>query len=212
MPCQALSIISKPWVNSNWKYSPETLNLGDNWKYYFVQCELEIWQMTLNNNGALFLYYIKLCAWYQSHGWIHVRVTVRKCSIWAKIDFLSHVTLKFDIRWYQRTIGHLFFAISSFLYHSTAIGEFKLELQSRNAQFGSKSMIFFSVWPWNVMDDLEKHKSTCSKQHQALCIISSPYVNSNWITKIINWVLTSATLNFDLWTCSFGWHHFCHWW
>ena len=40
---------------------------------------------------------------------------------------------------------------------------------------------FLAVWP--------------SKQHQALCIISSPYVNSNWMVwKRLNCVLTSVTL------------------
>ena len=42
-----------------------------------------------------------------------------------------------------------------------AIGEFKLELQSGNAQFGSKSMIFlgrvtlkFDGWPWKTIGHL----------------------------------------------------------
>ena len=39
---------------------------------------------------------------------------------------------------------------------------------------------FLAVRPWNLMDDLEKQYGTSSKRHQALCIISSPYVNSNW--------------------------------
>ena len=35
--------------------------------------------------------------------------------------------------------------------------EFTLELQSGNAQYGSKLVIFFCpTWPWNLMDDLEK--------------------------------------------------------
>ena len=59
--------------------------------------------------------------------------------------------------WSQlKTIGHLFYATSSFLYHFVAIGEFKLELQSGNAQSGSNSTIFSAVWPWNLTDDLEK--------------------------------------------------------
>ena len=59
--------------------------------------------------------------------------------------------------WSQlKTIGHLFYATSSFVHHFVAIGEFKLELQSGNAQFGSNSTIFRAVWPWNLMDDLEK--------------------------------------------------------
>ena len=67
----------------------------------------------------------------------------------------SRVTLKFD-GWPWKTIGHLFFAVSSFVQHSIAIGEFKLELQSGNAQFESNSTIFRAIWPWNLTDDLEK--------------------------------------------------------
>ena len=68
MPLQALCIISKPSVNSNWSYSPEN------------------WRMT----------------------------------------------------W--KTIRHLLCANSSFRYHSIAIVQFKLELQSGNSQFGSKTI------------------------------------------------------------------------
>ena len=69
--------------------------------------------------------------------------------------FLSRVTLKFD-EWPWKTIGHLFYATSSFVHHFVAIAEFKLELQSGNTQIGSKSAIFLAVWPWNLTDDLEK--------------------------------------------------------
>ena len=68
---------------------------------------------------------------------------------------LYRVTLKFD-EWPWKTIGHLSFAVSSFVQHFIAIGEFKLELQSGNAQFGSNSTIFRAVWPCNLMYDLEK--------------------------------------------------------
>ena len=47
----------------------------------------------------------------------------------------------------KKTIGHLFYATSSFVHHFVAIGEFKLELQSGNAQFGSNATIFRAVWP-----------------------------------------------------------------
>ena len=81
---------------------------------------------------------------------------VRKRPIWVKIGDVSYrVTLKFD-RWPWKTIGHLSFAVSSFVQHFIAIGDFKLELQSGNAHFGSNSTIFRAVWPWNLTDDLEK--------------------------------------------------------
>ena len=44
----------------------------------------------------------------------------------------------------KKTIGHLFYATLSFLHHFVAIGEYKLELQSGNAQLGSKLTLFFS--------------------------------------------------------------------
>ena len=92
--------------------------------------------MTLENNRALLLYYIKLCASFQIHRWIETEVTVRKHSIRVKIgDFLSCVTLKFD-GWPWKTIGHLFNTTPSFEHHFKSIGAFKLELQSGNAQFG----------------------------------------------------------------------------
>ena len=78
---QALRIILKPLVNSNLSYSPETHNLGKNWRFFF------------------------------------------------------RVTLKFD-GWPWKTIGQLFYATSSFVHHFIIICEFKLELQSGNAQFG----------------------------------------------------------------------------
>ena len=71
------------------------------------------------------------------------------------IIFLSRVTLKFNV-WPWKTIGHLFSATSSFVHHFVAIGDFKLELQSGNAQFGSNSTIFRAMWPSNLTYDLEK--------------------------------------------------------
>ena len=64
------------------------------------------------------------------------RPVVPKRTILVKTgDVLSRVTLKLD-GWPWKTIGHLSFAVSSFVQHFIAIGEFKLELQSENAQFG----------------------------------------------------------------------------
>ena len=78
------------------------------------------------------------------------RPIVRKRPIWVKIgDVLYRVTLKFD-GWPRKTIEHLSFAVSSFVQHFIAIGKFKLELQSGNAQFGSNSTIFRAGWPWNL--------------------------------------------------------------
>ena len=123
---------------------------------FFVLCDLEIWWMTLENNRAPLLYYIKLCLSFQNHWWIETEATVRKRSIRVKIgDILSFVTLKFD-GWPWKTIRYLSCVASSFVHHFTAISEFKLELHSGNAQFWSKSTIFLAVWPRNFTDDPQK--------------------------------------------------------
>ena len=123
---------------------------------FFSPCDLEIWWMTPKNNRAPLLCYFKLFASFRSHWWIQTGVTVRKRLIWVIIEtFLSRVTLKFD-GWPSKTIGHLFYATSSFVPHFVAIGEFKLELESGNAQSGSNSTLFRAVWTWNLTDDLQK--------------------------------------------------------
>ena len=123
---------------------------------FFSPCDLEIWWMTPKNNGAPLLCYFKLFASFRSHWWIQTGDAVRKHLIWVKIDpFFSRVTLKFD-GWPSKTIGHLFYATLSFVQHFVAIGEFKLELQSGNAQSGSNATFFRAVWPWNLANDLQK--------------------------------------------------------
>ena len=117
--------------------------------------------MTSKNNRAPVLCNFKLFTTFCSHWWIQTGVRVRKSLIWVKIDdFFSRVTVKFD-GWPSKTIGHLFYATSSFVQHFVAIDEFKPELQSGNPQFGSKSMSFFShvtsqfdVWPWKTIGHL----------------------------------------------------------
>ena len=162
LSCVTLKFDEWPWTRQIWgiwklrpAYNPETPNLGQN-RWCFVPCDLEIWWMTLENNRAPLLWCFKLCATFHSHRWIQTGVAVRKHPIWVKFDdFFSRVTLKFDV-WPWKTIGQLYCATSSSMHHFVAIGEFKLELQSGNAQFGSKSMIFWAVWPCNLTYDLEK--------------------------------------------------------
>ena len=71
--------------------------------------------------------------------------------------YFARVTSNFD-GWPSKTIRHLFRATSSCVHHFIAICEFKLKLQSGNAQFRSKSIIFFSLvtlkfdrWPWKTI-------------------------------------------------------------
>ena len=172
-------------------YSPEKPNLGQN-RWCFVPCDLEIWWMTLENNRASLLCCFKLCATFHSHWWIQTGVTVRKRPIWVKIyDFFSRLTLQFDV-WPWKITGHLFYATSSFVHHFVAIGDFKLELQSGNAQFGSNSTIFRAMWSWNLTHDLEKQYHIWTQTGVT-------------VRKWLSWVITSVILTFDLWPWPFAW-------
>ena len=122
--------------------------------FHRVTLQFDVWHW--KSNRAPFLCYFKLCASLHNHCWIQTGVTIWKHSILVKIDdFFSRVNLQLDV-WSWKTIGHLCYATSSFVHHFITIGEFKLELQSGNGQFGSNSMIFRAVWPWNFTDDLQK--------------------------------------------------------
>ena len=148
---------------------------------FFVLRDLENWQMTFKNNRASLLCYFKLCASFRSHCWIQTGVTVQKRTIRVKIDELFCPdwpgNLTDDLENRQGTSSML---VQAFMHHFTAIGQFKLELQSKNPQFGSKSMLFlsrvnwkFDRWPWKPIGH---HFYATS----SFCIISSPFVNSNW--------------------------------
>ena len=173
-------------------YSQEIFNSSQN-RCFSVLCELQIWWMTLKNNRALLLCYFQLYASFHSHLWIQSWDTVQKHLILIKInDLFSLVTFEFH-RWPWKTTGHLSKPTSSFVHHFAAIGKFKLELQARNAKFGSKSANFLSGvslkydgWPW-------KKERTSSMLLQFLCIISKPYINSNW-----SYSPENAKLGFDL--------------
>ena len=221
--------------------------------------------MTLKNNRAPLLYYIKLCAAFQSHWNIQTGVAVRNRSIRVKIgNFLSRVTLKIDV-WPWKTIGYLFYTTSSFVHHFKSIGESNLSYSLEMLKSG-KNLFFCPAWPWKLMYDLEKQQGTSPKLLQPLCIISLPMVNSNWsyspetsnlgqnqhlifsrvtlkfdgwpwrtigylflatssfvhhfiaiwiqtgvtVRKLLNGVMTSVTLTFDL-DLLHG-HHVCQWW
>ena len=59
--------------------------------------------------------------------------------------------------------------------------------------------VFCPVWPWNLKDDLEKQFGTSPMLLQAFCIISSPYMNSNWSYSSETAKLVFDLCDLDLW-------------
>ena len=94
------------------------------------------------------------------------------------------------------------------MHHFVAIGEFKLELQSGNAQFGSKSVILFvpcdlEIW-WMTLKNNRAPLLCYFKLCVSFC--SNMRIQTGvTVRKWLNWVLTSVTLTFDLWPWPFAW-------
>ena len=141
-------------MNSNWSYSPETVKLGCD------LCDLDLWPLTLTfcmdltlvigNNSLNFM-----MIWW----WEHSQKGVTDRQTDRQTDGQTENTIC-RAAWSQlKMIGHLFYATSSFVHHFVAIGDFKLELQSGNARFGSNSMIFRALWPCNLTYDLKNNRA-----------------------------------------------------
>ena len=150
---QTLCIISKPWMNSNWSYSPETHNLDQNWQL-FILCDLEILRMALKNNRAPLLCCLKFCASFRSHQWIQTRVAVRKHPIWVKInDFLAlwPWNLTYDLENQKGTSPKQHQAMCTILDHIWI----QTGVAVRKRQILVKIDGFLAVWPWNLTSDLD---------------------------------------------------------
>ena len=152
-------------MNSNWRHSPETLNSGENWRFC-VLCDLKVSWMTLENNRAPLLCYVKATVY---SNWSRAG-NAQFGQRWA---FLFPVTVKFD-KWPWKTIGYLFYITSSFMHHFKAMGAFKLALQSGNAQLGTRWAIFvlcdlkFDGWHWKTIGQI--FRAASSFVHHSIAI------------------------------------------
>ena len=142
---------------------------------FFGPCDLENWWMTSKNSRAPLLYYVKLCAKFQSHRWIQTRAKVRKRSIQVKIGAFFRVTLTFD-EWPSKSKGHLFCTSLSFVYHFVAIGEFKLELtETLNSGqtwwffFLPRVTLKFDGRPWKIIGHLSCAASSVVHHFIVIC-------------------------------------------
>ena len=82
------------------------------------------------------------------------------------VNYSACLPFKFS-EWPRKTIGHLFYAMSSFVHYFKAINKFQLELQLETPNLGQIGDLLCPVWPWIFMDDLEKYYGTPSMLLQA---------------------------------------------
>ena len=136
--------------------------------------------------------------------WSYSSKTPNLSQNWS---FFSHVMSKFD-RWHWKTIGHLFYATSSFVFHFIAICQLKMELQPGNAKFGSKSVIFCPVWEdleiwWMTLKNnrayLLCYFKFCASFRNHLSIQNGVTVRKRQIWVKIGDFLSRVTLKFGGW-------------
>ena len=128
---------------------------------FFVLCDLEIQWMTLKNKRAPLLYYIKLCASFQSHGWIQTGVTVRKRSIRVKISIFF---VSCDLEIWQMTMKNYrvpllccFRLCASFHSHwwiqtGVTVRKHPIWIKINNSFY--HVTLKFDGWPWEMIEHL----------------------------------------------------------
>ena len=141
-------------------YSQETPNLGQN-RWWFVPCDLEIWWMTLENNGASLLCCFKLCDTFHNHRWIKTGVTVRKRPIWVKCDDFFQPC---DLEIWQMTLKNnrapllgyfkLCASFGSHLWIQTGVTVRKHPIWVKFDDFLSRVTLKFDGWPWKTIGHL----------------------------------------------------------
>ena len=116
------------------------------------------------------------------------------------------MTFKFD-GWPWKTIGHLFYATSSFVHHLVAICVFKLDYSPETPNLGQIRRFLEPC-------DLEIWRMTLKNNRAPLlcCFQLCAWFHCHmWIQtgvrvrKRLSWVVTSVTLTFDLWPWRFAW-------
>ena len=134
--------------------------------------------MTSENNRPPLLYYIKCCVSFIAISEFKLESQSGNAQFGSK----SAIFIPCDLEMWRMTLKYnrnLFYAASSYVHHSKAMSEFKLELQSGNGQFGSKSKTFFAVWPCNFTDDLENYKGDPVRVYTVLSFFVFLFHNRN---------------------------------
>ena len=105
----------------------------------------------LKNNRVPPLYYVKLCASFQSHRWIQTGVTVRKRPIWVKIGpwvKMWRMTLKND----RAHLLSYFKLCASFHSHLSIQNGVTVHKHQNPVKIGDFCPLTFDGWPWKTIE------------------------------------------------------------
>ena len=122
--------------------------------------DLEIWWMTLENNRAHLLYYIKLCASFEIHRcqtWITVRkrsIRVRRksaifCPVWP-----WYLTADLEKRAHLLSCFKLCASFHSHWWIQTGVRIRKRSVELKIDEFFNRVTLKFDGWPWKTIGHL----------------------------------------------------------
>ena len=158
-------------MNSTLSYNPETLNLGQYWRF-FASCDPEIPQVSFKTNRASLLCLFKLYASFHIHQCILIWVPVRKRSNRVKFDDFSSPC---DLEISRMTLkNNSALPLNPFKLYASFHSHWWIQIwvSVRKRSDWVKFDNFCLLWHWNFTDDLGKQWGTCSIRIQALGIIS----------------------------------------
>ena len=161
-------------MNSNWSYSLEMPNLGQNHQFH-VQCDLKIWRMTLKNKRTSLPCYLVNSNWSYSlvtpnsgqNQQVFVpcdleiwQMTLKNnkapllCYFKLSASLHSHWPIRAGVTVWKRPIwikfDNFFASCDLEKNHFIVMGELRFEWQSGNAKIGSNLTTFCHLWPWNL--------------------------------------------------------------
>ena len=164
--------------------------------------------MTLKNNRAPLLYYVKLCAPFHRHQWIQTGITVRKHSNWINANFVPRdlgIFWRMTLKNNRAPLLCCFKLCASF--HSYHCIQTEVTVQKRTIwvkidDFFSRVTLKFDGSPdlRNNRAPLLSNFKLCASFHRHIWIQIGVTVR-----KRLSWALTYVTLNFELWPWPFAW-------
>ena len=128
------------------------VKIGD----FFVPRDFENWRMTLKNNRAPLLYYVKLCASFQTHWWSQTWVTSWKR--WSRVKIGDFFVPRDLENWRMTLKNHR----APLLCCSNLCASFHSQwwiqagVTVRKRPIWVKGRFFLAVCSWNLTDDLEE--------------------------------------------------------
>ena len=192
-------------MNSNWSYSPETLNSGQN-RQFFVPCDLEIWWMTSKIIGHLFYTTLSFVHHFKAIGKFKLKLQSRNAQFGLKSAIFLSVrpwNLTDDLEKQKGTSSML---LQAFCIISKLSVNSNLSYSPETLNSGQNRQFFvpcdLEIWQMTLKNKrapLLCCFKLCASFHSHQWILTGATVRKHPIWVKIDVFLSCGTLKFDRW-------------